>query len=68
MFTRNLINAAVIVAAMVGGAALISCDRASYESTTVKETPSGTKVQKTTVTEHGDGTVSKEKTEQTIQH
>jgi hypothetical protein len=46
----------------------MSCDRASYESTTVKETPSGTKVQKTTVTEHGDGTITKEKTEQTVQH
>jgi hypothetical protein len=67
MITRNIFNAAVMVAVLAGGASLVSCDRASYESTTVKETPAGTKVEKKTVVEHDDGTVSKETTERTIQ-
>ena len=68
MNTRNIFQAALMCGAMTFGATLVSCDRAVVESTKTTQTPDGTKVQKTTVVEHNDGTVSKETESKTITH
>jgi hypothetical protein len=38
-----------------------ACDRRVMETTRTEQTPSGSKVEKKTVTEHSDGTVTQEK-------
>ena len=68
MNTRNLFAAVLVSGVMAMGAGLASCDRAVVESTKTTSTPDGTKVQKTTVVEHNDGTVSKETESKTVTH
>jgi hypothetical protein len=66
MLTQKLFAASLVCVAMAFGAA--SCDRAVVEHTKTTDTPNGTSVQKTTVVDHGDGTVSKETESKTISH
>ena len=66
MNTRNMLQAALICGSMALGTTLASCDRAVVESTKTTQTPDGTKVQKTTVVEHNDGTISKETESKTV--
>jgi hypothetical protein len=64
MTTHKLFAASLICCAVAFGAA--SCDRAVVEHTKTTDTPNGTSVQKTTVVEHNDGSVSKETESKTI--
>jgi hypothetical protein len=66
MSTRLLLSAAWICGSLALGTGLTACDRAAVESTKTTETPSGTKVEKTKVVEHNDGSVSKETDSKTI--
>jgi hypothetical protein len=66
MKTHHLVNASLICGALLFGASMTACDRAVEEHTKTTETPNGTKVEKTTVVEHNDGTISKEKESKTV--
>jgi len=66
MNTRHLLSTALICGILATGATLASCDRAAVETTKTTETPNGTKVEKTKVVDHGDGTVSKETESKTV--
>ena len=60
MNTRHLLSTALICGTLAMGTALTACDRTAVESTKTTETPNGTKVEKTKVVTHDDGTVTKE--------
>jgi len=68
MRTHNAFSAALLCGVMVCGASLASCDRKVVETTKTTESPGKTKVEETSVTEHSDGTVTKETESKTINH
>ena len=66
MITRHMLSAGLICSCATIGTALTGCDRAAVETTKTTETPNGTRVDKTKVVEHNDGSVSKETESKTI--
>ena len=66
MYTSKMINALVLSIGIVFSLGVTACDRSRVETVKTTEGPNGTKVEKKTVTEHNDGTVTEEKETRTV--
>jgi hypothetical protein len=61
MITLTRMRCGAASAVIAVGLLTQACDRKVAESTRTEQTPNGTKVEKKTVTEHNDGTVTEQK-------